>query len=69
MNCPFKELLTVSLTPLQQVFKDIHYLIFNEKSMIGQVHLAWINCCLHQIYFVCNNDYFEGLNILLVGNF
>ena len=55
--------------PLQQAFKDIHYLIFDKKSMIGQVHLAWINCCLYQIYPACNDNYFEGLNILLVGDF
>ena len=69
MNCPFKELPTASFMPLQQAFKDIHYLILDEKSMIGQVHLAWIDCCLRQIYPVCNNDHFGGLNILLVGDF
>jgi len=69
VNHPFKELPAASFTPLQQAFKDIYYLIFNKKSMIGQVHLAWINCCFCQIYFVCNNDYFKGLNILLIGNF
>ena len=37
--------------------------------MIGQVYLAWIDHHLHQIYFVRNNDYFGGLNILLVGDF
>src|SRR6266567_7182604 len=37
--------------------------------MIGQVYLAWIDRRLCQIYFVRNNDYFGGLNILLVGDF
>ena len=69
MNHLFKELPAASLTPLQQAFKDIHYLVFNEKSMIGQVHLAWIDCHLCQIYPACNDDYFGGLNILLVGDF
>jgi hypothetical protein len=36
VNRPFEELPITSLMPLQQAFKDIHYLIFDEKSMIGQ---------------------------------
>src|SRR5271170_6682028 len=36
--------------------------------MIGQVHLAWIDRRLRQIY-PTRNDYFGGLNILLVGDF
>jgi hypothetical protein len=40
VNHLFKELPTTSLTPLQQAFKDIHYLILNEKSIIRQVYLA-----------------------------
>ena len=36
--------------------------------MIGQVYLAQINCRLRQIY-PARNDYFGGLNILLVGDF
>jgi hypothetical protein len=40
VNHLFKKLPTTSLTPLQQVFKDIHYLIFNKKSIIRQVYLA-----------------------------
>ena len=40
VNRLFKELLVASLMPLQQAFKDIYYLILDEKSMIGQVHLA-----------------------------
>jgi len=40
VNRPFKKLPTTSLTPLQQAFKDIYYLILNEKSIIRQVYLA-----------------------------
>jgi hypothetical protein len=40
VNRPFEELPTASLTPLQQAFKDIHYLVLNEKSIIRQVYLA-----------------------------
>ena len=37
--------------------------------MIGQVHLAWIDRHLCQIYPIYNDNYFGGLNILLVGDF
>jgi hypothetical protein len=40
VNRPFEELPTTSLTPLQQAFKDIYYLILNKKSIIRQVYLA-----------------------------
>ena len=40
VNRPFKELPTTSLTPLQQAFKDIYYLILDKKSIIRQVYLA-----------------------------
>ena len=40
VNYPFKELPIASLMPLQQAFKDIHYLILDKKSMIRQVHLV-----------------------------
>jgi len=40
VNRPFKELPIASLTPLQQAFKDIHYLILNKKLIIRQVYLA-----------------------------
>ena len=40
VNCPFKELPIASLTPLQQAFKDIHYLILNKKLIIKQIYLA-----------------------------
>jgi ATP-dependent DNA helicase PIF1 len=37
--------------------------------MIGQLHLAWIDCRLRQIYPTRNHSYFGGLNVLLVGDF
>jgi hypothetical protein len=40
VNRPFKELPIASLIPLQQAFKDIHYLILDKKLIIRQVHLA-----------------------------
>jgi ATP-dependent DNA helicase PIF1 len=69
VSCPFEELPIASLISLQQAFKDIHYLILDQKSMIEQLHLAWIDCRLRQIYPVRNNSYFGGLNVLLVGDF
>jgi ATP-dependent DNA helicase PIF1 len=69
VNHPFEELPIASLMPLQQAFKDIHYLILDEKSIIGQLHLAWIDCRLRRIYPTRNDSYFGGLNVLLVGDF
>jgi ATP-dependent DNA helicase PIF1 len=69
VNRPFEELPIASLMPLQQAFKDIHYLILDKKSMIGQLHLAWIDCRLRQIYPTRNDSYFGGLNVLLVDDF
>src|SRR6266702_6458060 len=43
VNRPFKELFVASLMPLQQAFKDIHYLILDKKSIIKQIYLAWID--------------------------
>ena len=69
VNRPFKELPPTSLTPLQQTFKNIYYLILNKKSIIRQVHLAQINCRLRQIFPRFNTKYFSRLSVLLVGNF
>jgi DNA replication protein DnaC len=40
---PFEDLPPASLTPLQQKFKNIHYLVLDEKSMVGHVHLGCID--------------------------
>jgi hypothetical protein len=69
VNRPFEELPPANLTPLQQSFKNIHYLILDEKSMIGQVHLAWIDRQLRQIFPRFSDEYFGGLSVLLVGDF
>ena len=37
---PFEDLPPASLTPLQQQFRNIHYLILNKKSMIRHIHLG-----------------------------
>ena len=58
-----------SLTPLQEKFKDVHYLVLDEKSMIGCAHLYWIDQRLRQIYPSRADEPFGGLNILLAGDF
>ena len=40
---PFKDLLPVSFIPLQQQFRNIHYLILNKKLIIRHVYLGWVN--------------------------
>jgi len=40
MKCPFKEIFISRFISLQKDFKDIYYLIFNKKLMIGQIHLV-----------------------------
>ena len=37
---PFKDLPPVSLIPLQQQFRNIHYLILDKKLIIGHVYLG-----------------------------
>ena len=36
----FKDLPPISLILLQQKFRNIHYLILNEKLMVGHIHLS-----------------------------
>src|SRR5262245_39744803 len=45
-----RQLPVASLTPLQEQFKDAHYLVLDEKSMIGWAHLFWIDQRLRRIY-------------------
>ena len=40
MQYLFKNLLSTSLTPLQQQFRNIHYLILDKKLMIRHVYLG-----------------------------
>ena len=66
---PFKDLPPTSLIPLQQQFRNIHYLVLNKKSMIGHVYLSQINHQLRQIFPEHRGEYFSKLSILLVSNF
>ncbi len=40
---PFKDLPPISLMPLQQKFRNIHYLVLDKKLIIRHVHLGWID--------------------------
>ncbi|KID81673.1 ATP-dependent DNA helicase PIF1 [Metarhizium guizhouense ARSEF 977] len=49
--------------------KDIKYLIIDEKSMLGLRQLSWIDNRLREAFPNRNEEFFGGLNILLVGDF
>ncbi|KID90368.1 ATP-dependent DNA helicase PIF1, partial [Metarhizium majus ARSEF 297] len=49
--------------------KDIKYPIIDEKSMLGLRQLSWIDNRLREAFPNRNEEFFGGLNILLVGDF
>ncbi|KAF5128363.1 ATP-dependent DNA helicase pif1 [Metarhizium anisopliae] len=57
------------MAQLQKKLKDIKYLIIDEKSMLGLRQLSWIDDRLREAFPNRNDDFFGGLNILLVGDF
>lgn len=62
----------VELTPakrlkLQERFKDVRYIILDEKSMIGQRTFGYFDRRLREI--MRKDDFFGGLSILLFGDF
>ncbi|EXU95533.1 PIF1-like helicase [Metarhizium robertsii] len=65
----FKPLSAVDKTQLQKKLKDIKYLIIDEKSMLGLRQLSWIDDRLREAFPNKNEEFFGGLNILLVGDF
>ena len=65
----YEPLPVASLTPLQEQFKDVHYLVLDERSMIGGTYLYWFDQHLQQIYPSRADELFGGLNILLAGDF
>ncbi|KID82377.1 ATP-dependent DNA helicase PIF1 [Metarhizium guizhouense ARSEF 977] len=69
INKDFKPLSTVDKAQLQKKLKDIKYLIIDEKSMLGLRQLSWIDDRLREAFPSRNEDFFGGLNILLVGDF
>ncbi|RKK07525.1 hypothetical protein BFJ65_g17730 [Fusarium oxysporum f. sp. cepae] len=69
INKDFKPLSPVDKTQLQKKLKDIKYLIIDEKSMLGLRQLSWIDDRLREAFPNRNEEFFGGLNILLVGDF
>jgi ATP-dependent DNA helicase PIF1 len=64
----FKELPLASLIALQRMFRDIRYLIINEKSMVDLATLHRIDLRFRKI-FPGTDCPFGGLNVLICGEF
>ncbi|KJK85038.1 hypothetical protein H633G_11133 [Metarhizium anisopliae BRIP 53284] len=69
INNDFKPLSTIDKAQLQMKLKDIKYLIIDEKSMLGLRQLSWIDDRLREAFPNRNEEFFGGLNIILVGDF
>ncbi|KJZ69145.1 hypothetical protein HIM_11463 [Hirsutella minnesotensis 3608] len=69
INKDFKPLSAIDKAQLQKKLKDIKYLIVDEKSMLGLRLLSWIDDRLREAFPNRNEEFFGGLNILLVGDF
>ncbi|KAL6405464.1 transposase [Ilyonectria robusta] len=69
INKDFKPLSAIDKAQLQKKLKDIKYLIIDEKSMLGLHQLSWIDDRLREAFPNKNEEFFGGLNILLVGDF
>ncbi|KJZ68390.1 hypothetical protein HIM_12221 [Hirsutella minnesotensis 3608] len=65
----FKPLSAIDKAQLQKKLRDIKYLIVDEKSMLGLRQLSWIDDRLREAFPNRNEEFFGGLNILLVGDF
>ena len=57
------------LASLQEDWRGTHYLIIDEKSMVGQAALGHINHTLGQIFPATAHLPFGGLSVLLIGDF
>ncbi|KJZ69841.1 hypothetical protein HIM_10769 [Hirsutella minnesotensis 3608] len=69
INKDFKPLSAIDKAQLQKKLRDIKYLIVDEKSMLGLRQLSWIDDRLREAFPNRNEEFFGGLNILLVGDF
>lgn len=69
INKDFRPLSSIDKAQLQKKLKDIKYLIIDEKSMLGLRQLSWIDDRLREALPSRNEEFFGGLNILLVGDF
>jgi hypothetical protein len=55
--------------PLQQQFRNIHYLVIDEQSIIGQIQMGWIDRRLCQVFPERREETFGGLGVLIIGDF
>ncbi|XP_044714726.1 PIF1-like helicase domain-containing protein [Hirsutella rhossiliensis] len=69
INKDFKPLSAIDKAQLQKKLKNVKYLIVDEKSMLGLRQLSWIDDRLREAFPNRNEEFFGGLNILLVGDF
>jgi hypothetical protein len=69
INKDFRPLSAIDKAQLQKKLRDIQYLIIDEKSMLGLRQLSWIDDRLREAFPHRNEEFFGGLNILLVGDF
>jgi len=65
----FTSLSPTSLPDVQADFKDCQFLIIDEKSMIGLGAIHRIDQRLRQIFPTKQDEWFGGLNVLLLGDF
>ena len=63
----YKELSSKVLNILRPIFKNIHTLIIDEISMVSSVMFTFIHRRL--VSLTKNEDFFGGLNIILMGDF
>ncbi|KJK73474.1 hypothetical protein H634G_11287 [Metarhizium anisopliae BRIP 53293] len=69
INKDFRPLSAIDKAQLQKKLKDVQYLIIDEKSMLGLRQPSWIDDRLREAFPHRNEEFFGGLNILLVGDF
>ncbi|EFY84461.1 ATP-dependent DNA helicase PIF1 [Metarhizium acridum CQMa 102] len=69
INKDFKPLSPTDMARLQKKLRDIKYLIIDEKSRLGLRQLSWIDDRLREAFPNRNEEFFGGLNMLLVGDF
>lgn len=58
-----------TLNALQRRFNGVHYLIIDEKSMLGLKALAWTDARLREIFPQRRDEVFGGLSVILIGDF
>ncbi|KAJ5111720.1 hypothetical protein NUU61_001350 [Penicillium alfredii] len=65
----YAKLTPENLSSLQATFRGVHYMIIDEKSMIGLRQIFWIDHRGREICPRCGDQPFGGLNIVLAGDY